>query len=86
MNENPISIFWYRRDLRLEDDHGLFHALNGKYPIVPVFIFNKNILDVLPDKKDKRVNFICRTLQNINDDLRQVHASLLIYREDPPSD
>jgi deoxyribodipyrimidine photo-lyase len=47
-----------RRDLRLDDNAGLYHALKGKYPVLPLFIFDKEILDKLEDKKDKRVEFI----------------------------
>ena len=45
-----VSIFWFRRDLRLEDNAGLYHALAGKSPVLPVFIFDKSILDKLENK------------------------------------
>ncbi|MEP6628190.1 MAG: deoxyribodipyrimidine photo-lyase, partial [Ginsengibacter sp.] len=61
-----ISIFWFRRDLRLQDNVGLYHALSGKIPVLPVFIFDTQILDQLQDKKDRRVAFIHEALQNIN--------------------
>jgi len=53
-----VNIFWFRRDLRLHDNAGLYHALKGNYPVVPVFIFDSNILDTLEEKKDGRVEFI----------------------------
>ena len=42
-----VNIFWFRRDLRLEDNAGLYHALKEDKPVVPVFIFDRNILDEL---------------------------------------
>ena len=61
----PINIFWFRRDLRLEDNVGLYHALSSKYDVLPIFIFDKNILSKL-DQNDARVNFIHHTLHNLN--------------------
>jgi len=55
------NIFWFRRDLRLHDNAGLYHALKSDNPVVPVFIFDTNILDKLPTK-DARVEFIHNTL------------------------
>ena len=57
MNKQEISIFWFRRDLRLEDNVGLFHALKSKYKVIPLFIFDEDILVKLP-KNDARVGFI----------------------------
>lgn len=83
ISKDLISVFWFRRDLRLEDNHGLFEALAGNYPVLPIFIFDKNILQPLSDKKDKRVNFIYDVLQKIDEDLRKVHSSLLIIHDEP---
>ena len=63
--ETPVNIFWFRRDLRLHDNAGLYHALKDKNPVVPVFIFDKNILDELEDRTDKRVEFIYGSLKEI---------------------
>ena len=52
-----ISIFWHRRDIRFHDNAGLYRALKSGHTVVPVFIFDKNILDSLPED-DSRVNFI----------------------------
>ncbi|RZL53433.1 MAG: deoxyribodipyrimidine photo-lyase, partial [Pedobacter sp.] len=57
----PLNIFWFRRDLRLEDNAGLYHALNNGESVLPLFIFDQNILDKLP-KDDARVTFIYRCL------------------------
>ena len=54
----PLSIFWFRRDLRLDDNAGLYQALRGPLPVLPLFIFDRAILDDLPDQRDARVEFI----------------------------
>ena len=74
-----ISIFWYRRDLRLEDNTGLFEALNENENILPIFIFDDSILDELPED-DARVNFIYESLSKINKQLNNHHASLQILK------
>ena len=64
-----VSIFWFRRDLRLEDNHGLFQALSSEVPVLPLFIFDTHILDRLPTKRDARVEFIHRSLQHVQEAL-----------------
>mgnify|MGYP000432074715 FL=1 len=64
-----VSIFWFRRDLRLEDNHGLFQALSSDVPVLPLFIFDTHILDRLPTKRDARVEFIHRSLQHVQEAL-----------------
>ena len=61
----PANIFWFRRDLRLHDNAGLYHALRQGKPVVPVFIFDRNILDELDEREDRRVKFIHSSLQEI---------------------
>lgn len=53
-----VDIFWFRRDLRLEDNAGLYHTLKGLHPVLPLFIFDRVILDDLENKMDRRVEFI----------------------------
>ncbi|MDB5009594.1 MAG: deoxyribodipyrimidine photo-lyase [Mucilaginibacter sp.] len=55
--KDTISIFWFRRDLRLTDNAGLYHALKGEHPVLPLFIFDKGKLDQLEEKDDARVTF-----------------------------
>lgn len=74
-----ISIFWYRRDLRLEDNTGLFKALNENKNILPIFIFDDAILDELPED-DARVNFIYESLAKINKQLNKYNTSLKILK------
>lgn len=77
-----VSIFWFRRDLRLEDNMALYHALNSGYPVLPLFIFDTNLLRGLP-KNDARVNFIYDRLRKINDELQSMESSILVYQGDP---
>ena len=75
------SIFWFRRDLRLEDNAGLYHALRESVGLVPIFIFDEAILEGLP-KDDARVTFIHQTLMALNDQLKGLHSRLFVYHGD----
>jgi deoxyribodipyrimidine photo-lyase len=77
-----INIFWFRRDLRLEDNAGLCHALNEKLPVLPIFIFDEDILHKLP-KNDSRVNFIHDTISNINNRLKKQGSGLAVFHGKP---
>ena len=80
---NAINIFWFRRDLRLEDNAALYHALKGNYPVVPIFIFDSNILDRLEDKKDRRVTFIYENIKAIHQELFDIGSSLEVFYGKP---
>ena len=80
---SPIAIFWHRRDLRLEDNAGLYHALKSGLPVLPVFIFDKNILDKLEDKADKRVDFIHQQLSLLKKQLAELGSDMRVYYGDP---
>lgn len=82
MNET-VAIFWFRRDLRLHDNHGLFLALQSGYPVIPLFIFDTIILNELKNNQDARVQFIHQTLNQLQTDLDLHHSSLLIRHGDP---
>lgn len=77
-----MTIFWFRRDLRLDDNHGLFEALSQNDAVLPIFIFDKSILDELP-KNDARVTFIHESLSEINTKLKAVDKSLAVFYGDP---
>jgi len=77
-NKLPLTIFWFRRDLRLDDNAGLYHALKSGNPVLPIFIFDKEILDKLEDKDDARVTFIYKAIENINKELKNHGCSLLV--------
>lgn len=78
-----INCFWFRRDLRLGDNAGLYHALKSEHPVLPVFIFDRNILDKLEDKKDARVEFIHDTLQELQAQLGELGSSLSVHYGKP---
>ncbi|RVT72261.1 deoxyribodipyrimidine photo-lyase [Flavobacterium sufflavum] len=79
MAKTAVSFFWFRRDLRLEDNVGLYYALKSDYPVIPLFIFDESILDSLP-KEDARVTFIHESLAKINTQLNGIGSSLLIKK------
>jgi deoxyribodipyrimidine photo-lyase len=79
MNKQEITFFWFRRDLRLDDNVGLFHALASKYPVIPLFIFDDLILDGLPIN-DARIGFIQENLSIINNQLKAIGSSLLVKK------
>ena len=83
MGKEKISIFWFRRDLRLQDNCGLYHALSGEFPVLPIFIFDKNILDDLADKSDARVSFIHQELRQINKHLKAKATGLKTFYSNP---
>src|ERR1700744_2744005 len=78
-----VSIFWFRRDLRLEDNAGLYHALKSGVPVLPVFIFDTDILDGLEEKKDKRVHFIHDALEGMQQQLVAMGSTLHVLYGTP---
>lgn len=76
-----MNIFWFRRDLRLDDNAGLFEALSADETL-PIFIFDKNILEELP-KDDSRVTFISELLEKIQSNLKKENKSLAVFHDDP---
>ncbi|MGE6220226.1 cryptochrome/photolyase family protein [Nubsella zeaxanthinifaciens] len=82
-SESPINICWLRRDLRLADNAALYHALKAEEPVLLLFIFDKEILDKLTDKKDARVDFIYQQLNEINEQLIKLGSSILIKHDTP---
>jgi deoxyribodipyrimidine photo-lyase len=81
--EKGVNIFWFRRDLRLEDNHALFEALQSESKLVPIFIFDSTILDQLEDRDDARVTFIHQELSSIDKQLRKLGSSLHTFYGDP---
>ncbi|RZK59987.1 MAG: deoxyribodipyrimidine photo-lyase [Pedobacter sp.] len=81
--KKEISICWLRRDLRLADNAALYHALKGKYPVLVLFIFDKNILKKLDNKSDARITFIYQTLVDIQEHLKEKGSSLLMKFDTP---
>ena len=81
-NRNKISIHWFRRDLRLKDNYALYSALSKSENVLPIFIFDKNIIDELP-KNDARVSFIYEQLDKISRQLSTYKSSLLCLHGKP---
>jgi len=77
--KNKITVFWFRRDLRLEDNKGLHFALKASKNVLPIFIFDDDILEHLP-KNDARVSFIYETLENINKELAKTDSGIYIKK------
>jgi len=81
MAKEAVSFFWFRRDLRLEDNLGLFQALQSQHPVIPLFIFDETILEPLPNN-DPRVGFIHESLAAINTKLLEFGTSLLVKKKE----
>ena len=83
MKQNdPIAVFWFRRDLRIHDNTALFFALNSGLKVLPVFIFDTKILKSLPSD-DKRVSFIYQSLRHINNQLAAQHTAVRVFNGVP---
>jgi deoxyribodipyrimidine photo-lyase len=77
-----MNIFWFRRDLRLDDNKALFEALASDVETLPIFIFDESILNQL-SKDDARVTFIHKLLEKINSKLQEIGKSLAIFHGKP---
>ena len=82
-NNKAVAIFWFRRDLRLDDNAGLYHALKSDLPVLPIFIFDKDILNCLEDKDDARITFIYETIEKLDATLQKLGNSLLVLYDTP---
>jgi len=83
MEKNKVTIFWFRRDLRLDDNSGLARALTIGFPVLPIFIFDEDILEQLEDKSDRRLHYIHQALTHINALLQKSGASLNTFYGKP---
>lgn len=77
-----LSVYWFRRDLRLEDNTALARALESGFPVLPLFIFDTHIIDEL-DADDARIFFIYNQLEKIHRQLGKLHSSLHVYMGNP---
>lgn len=80
---NDHIIFWFRRDLRVEDNHGLYRALKEGLPVIPLFIFDKAILDELKNPADMRVDFIYKQLHVLRQTFKQHNSNLQVIYGEP---
>jgi deoxyribodipyrimidine photo-lyase len=84
MDKNtPVTVFWFRRDLRLDDNAGLYHALKSGNPVLPFFIFDKEILEDLEDKDDARVTFIYNVMEELKAALNTDHSDIEVVYDKP---
>lgn len=81
--KNKVALFWFRRDLRLDDNVGLYHALKSEFPVLPLFIFETGILNQLENKHDRRVDYIQQALSVINEELKSYNSGLQTYYGNP---
>ena len=80
--KEDLTVFWFRRDLRIDDNHGLFKALSEKNKVLPIFIFDTNILEKL-EKEDKRLTIIFTALDRINDAMKRNRCNVGMYLGKP---
>lgn len=81
--KSKVSVFWFRRDLRLDDNAGLYHALASEFPVLPIFIFDETILNKLEDKRDRRVDYLHQVLSAINNRLKTLNTRLNTFYGNP---
>ena len=79
MKNVEVALFWFRRDLRLIDNIGLIAAFKSNYPVLPIFIFDEDIIDELP-KDDARISFIYENLEQIDSNLKSLGSSLIVKK------
>jgi deoxyribodipyrimidine photo-lyase len=80
---NKIALFWHRRDLRLHDNAGLYHALKSGYEVLPVFIFDHTILSQLDDKADRRVEFIHEAISEMQTQMVAMGSTMVVRYGNP---
>jgi deoxyribodipyrimidine photo-lyase len=80
--ENKLALFWHRRDLRINDNHGLIKALTSGQKIIPIFIFDTTILSKLKSE-DQRVIFIHQQIEKIKAEYQSFGSDLLVYYGNP---
>lgn len=83
--KTTINIFWFRRDLRLDDNVGFYNALKSEHKVLPIFIFDEEILSKLPED-DARVTFIFDTLQEMRDGLQEKYGSSIAMLKGKPKE
>ncbi len=83
MIKREIAICWFRRDLRLDDHAALYYALKSGYPVLPLFIFDKTILDKQENKNDKRVVFIHTQIERLQKELSELGSSIITFYGKP---
>lgn len=81
--KEKIALFWFRRDLRLDDNRALFEALQSGFKVLPVFIFDTLILEKLQNKEDARVQFIHDQISQLNERLKAFQSGIRVFHSSP---
>ena len=81
--DNRMVIMWFRRDLRLDDNNALYQALKSGHQVLPLFIFDQEILSKLSDKTDKRVLYIHQKVRRLKQTLRPLGKSIIVKYGNP---
>ena len=81
--DTPFVVHWFRRDLRWQDNRALHAALSSGFPVVPVFVFDKNLLDKLGNPRDARVTFLHDRVCVLQADARQRGADVHVRHSTP---
>lgn len=81
--QSKVGVFWFRRDLRSFDNHGFYKALTGEYPVLPIFIFDTEILDKLEDKSDARVTFIYNAIADLKKTFQEKGSDIKVFVGSP---
>ena len=79
---DSIALFWFRRDLRLDDNVGLYHSIKNETKVLPIFIFDTDILDRL-SKEDPRVCFLHQRIEELNQQLDEWNKKIHVYHGKP---
>jgi len=80
--QQKTTLFWFRRDLRLDDNAGLYRALKSGNPVLCLFIFDPAILGKLESKQDTRVTFIYNTIKELQQQLEEYGSTLLVIYDE----
>lgn len=80
--KKKINLFWFRRDLRVADNHGFYRALISNLPVLPVFIYDTNIINDLEDD-DPRVEFISNEVNRLKEEFERNNSTMWIYHGKP---
>ncbi|WP_294330584.1 deoxyribodipyrimidine photo-lyase [uncultured Chryseobacterium sp.] len=81
--KQKINVFWFRRDLMLEDNCGLSEALKSGLKVLPIFIYDTGILDKLENKSDKRVDYFHRALKHMHEELKKHKSGITTFQTKP---
>jgi deoxyribodipyrimidine photo-lyase len=81
--QDEVVVFWFRRDLRLHDNHGFHRALESGKKVLPIFVFDVEILEKLEDKDDARVTLIYGALAEMDGKLKKHKSSIKVFHSRP---